>query len=182
MNIRSLFSLLAVSGLTVATTLMPQYQARAEQVNFICETKDGKPATIAQHSEHGNVPIIVWETNYFSNSGYTPKQRCEEVSNRFQKYHEQNLNYSLTTGRKNNLPVICVAKDKGGPCSGILFTLRPEDNSNKYLKQLRLNRAGQASGGYVTQDDGSLMDSTYIKLNQLIEEKAKATTPASEQN
>lgn len=174
MKIRHLFSLLTASGLTAATNLVPQSPAQAEQVNFVCRTSNGNPATVAQHSQHGKVPVIRWVSDYFSGSGYTPQKRCEIVSKKFREYHNQGLLNYLTTGIVNKQPVICVAESKNSGCAGVLFTLKPGSNKTATLKRLMDVRA--QAGGPLNQTQGR----TYVDINHYIEKKATSNSAEPE--
>lgn len=146
MRIQLLASALAVSTITIATTILGSSPAYAQKTAFVCGASNGVPTTVAQTSR-GKVPVIRWSSDYFSGSGWTPQRRCQEVSKKFQQYYQSGaLNY-LTTGIMNAQPVICVAKRQGGGCSGLLFTLKRERNVTpaQKLQQLLAVRV-RASG------------------------------------
>jgi hypothetical protein len=127
------------------------------------------PTTFA-HTKRGNVPVIRWESTFFSSSNvYTPQKRCEEVSRRFQKYYSEGTLAYLTAGQMNAQNVICVSDEYGGPCQGLLLTLEPKDNPQVVLKDL-LNARNRA-GGPLTRSTGSL----YVDMNNFLE-----TTPVEE--
>jgi len=80
--------------------------------------------------------IIRWKSEYFSQSGWTPEARCEEVSPKFDQAAVNNqLNY-ITNDTENNLPVICSAIDQSERCGMMLFTLRPEDDPETVRQML----------------------------------------------
>jgi Circadian oscillating protein COP23 len=127
------------------------------------------PTTFAR-TKRGNVPVIRWQSTFFSNSNvYTPLKRCEEVSRRFQKYYGEGALAYLTAGQMNSQNVICVSDEYGGPCQGLLLTLEPKDNPQAVLKDL-LNARNRA-GGPLTRSTGSL----YVDMNNFLE-----TTPVEE--
>lgn len=147
--------------LTASVTLMAtvvssvtslSQSAHAEEARFFCGTSNGHPTTMAKTSS-GDVPFIVWSSNYFANSGWTPQRRCDEVSKRFQDYYTQGSLKYLTTGTANNMPIICPAIQQDGPCAkdskgntAILITLRQDDrNPGRTLEQL-LQVRNRASG------------------------------------
>ncbi|HIK31037.1 MAG TPA: hypothetical protein IGS17_03360 [Oscillatoriales cyanobacterium M59_W2019_021] len=104
-------------------------------------------ATIARTQRGLIVPVIYWNSDYFSDSGYTPETRCQMVSQRFETFRQNGtLNY-LTTGKMNNMPVVCVASAVGGGCAenGLLFTLKPSSDPNRVLEDLMAVR-NRASG------------------------------------
>jgi Circadian oscillating protein COP23 len=127
------------------------------------------PTTFA-HTKRGNVPVIRWQSMFFSSSTvYTPQKRCEEVSRRFQKYYAEGTLAYLTAGQMNAQNVICVSDEYGGPCQGLLLTLEPKDNPQSVLKDL-LNARNRA-GGPLTRSTGSL----YVDMADFLE-----TTPVEE--
>jgi len=96
-------------------------------------------------TKRGAVPVIRWTSKHFDSSGWSPKARCAEVSNRFESYYRAGTLNFLTTGIINRQSVVCVASRKQGPCEGLLFTLRPGSNPGRTLQQLLGVRVG-ASG------------------------------------
>ncbi|EDX74207.1 hypothetical protein MC7420_4192 [Coleofasciculus chthonoplastes PCC 7420] len=143
-----LFTLL-LTGLTIAVCTTASQSGYAQPRTYECGTSNGAPATIA-HMARGSIPIIRWVYNDFPPPA-TPQQRCEEVSRRFQVYHDNaNLNY-LTTGTMNGEPVICVARIPGGDCTGVLFTLKPGSNPKRILLML-LDRRGLTAGNTINQN------------------------------
>jgi Circadian oscillating protein COP23 len=127
------------------------------------------PTTFAQ-TKRGNVPVIRWQSTFFSSSNiYTPQKRCEEVSRRFQKYYSEGTLAYLTAGQMNAQNVICVSDEYGGPCQGLLLTLEPKDNPQTVLKDLLSAR--NRAGGPLTRSTGSL----YVDMDDFLE-----TTPVEE--
>jgi hypothetical protein len=114
----------------------PSRASSALAASFVCQPINGIPATVVQTKDGKQVPIIFWKSNTFSSSGWTPIKRCQEVTTRFQSYHSDGSLEFITTGRINNLPSICVAKADGGPCVGLLYTLKPDQNASKTLMEL----------------------------------------------
>lgn len=102
---------------------------------FFCGDGQGIPTTFVENPR-GQLPIIRWVSHYFTGSGYDPYTRCQEVSGRFQRYSDEGrLNY-ITTGMMNGQPVVCVSGYAGGPCQGLLFTLKPGEDSSRVVQQL----------------------------------------------
>ena len=131
---------------------LPINQVNANtDTEFICaesfdrDSGGSLPTTFAW-TPRGKIAVIRWETEYFSASSYTPVQRCQAVSPRFQKAYENNNLGIITNGQMNNQPVICTAKEPGGVCANLLMTLRPEDNSLKILDQFRQIFNGEQVG------------------------------------
>lgn len=101
-----------------------------------CLNNAGTPTTVVATKTGKQVPIIYWKSTTFSGSGWTPERRCQEVSTRFQTYHEQGKLDYITTGRMNGMPVLCVTSVEGGACEGLLYTLKPGQNATVTLKKL----------------------------------------------
>ena len=101
-----------------------------------CMNANGVPATVVSTKSGKQVPIIYWKSDTFSGSGWTPTRRCQEVSARFQEYHEAGTLEFITTGRMNGMPVLCVSKTDGGGCAGLLYTLKPGQNATATLQKL----------------------------------------------
>jgi Circadian oscillating protein COP23 len=132
LNIASISAMSLIASVS-ALSMMPP--AHAGELKFSCGTSKGAPATVAQTSR-GAVPIIRWVANTFTEAGYSPEYRCKLVSAKFQEYYKAGtLNY-LTTGIANNQPVVCVASTKGGPCAGVLFTMKPGSDPWRTLTRL----------------------------------------------
>ncbi|MBE9118069.1 hypothetical protein IQ249_19415 [Lusitaniella coriacea LEGE 07157] len=102
---------------------------------FSCESHGGMPTTLVQ-TPGGKFPIIHWVSDYFSGSGYNPYTRCREVTGRFQRYSDNGTLSYITTGIMNNQPVVCVSGYAGGPCQGLLFTLKRGQDASRVVQQL----------------------------------------------
>ncbi|NER36674.1 MAG: hypothetical protein F6J93_22270 [Oscillatoria sp. SIO1A7] len=108
---------------------------------FTCVRSNGVPTTMARTSR-GNIPMIRWVSSYFSNSGYDPQTRCEEVSGRFQTYQENGRLKYVGVAELNGYPILCVAEQMPGSClnvgnnKGLLFTLKPDSDPNEILRQM----------------------------------------------
>ncbi len=156
---------IATLALLLGSAIATAKPASAQAVNFFCGSDGINPVTYAS-TARGNVPIMRWQTHHFSGSGYTPQQRCQEVSGRFQTYYNNgSLNY-ITTGIMNGQPVVCTSGSQGGGCAGLLFTLRPTDNASQVVQQLFDIRAGAA--GPINQSGNRV----YVDINELLENGA----------
>ena len=94
------------------------------------------PPTTVFYSPEGALPVIHWVSHYFEGSGYDPLTRCRAVSARFQRYYEAGILNYITTGIVNRLPVVCVTSEMGGPCQGVLLTLKPGQNASFTVQRL----------------------------------------------
>ncbi len=163
-GIASVSALAMFAGVAALFVTSP---ARAENPKFSCAESQGVPATVATTSR-GNIPVIRWVSSHFGDSGYSPQYRCQVVSPKFQQYLDNGtLNY-LTTGYHNSQPIVCVAKEKGGPCTGVLFTLKPGSDPWKTLTRLMDVRV-QAGPPLNESTGGASADtSRYIDMNEFL--------------
>lgn len=153
------------------------------QTQFICSRgADDLPTTYAV-TPRGRVPVVKWYSDYFSGSGYTPEQRCQEVSARFQNFYRLGwLNY-ITHGVVNRQNVICVADQRGTSCGGdrVLFTLKPGSDPADTVQQLFNVRTGASSPLFESEDDAGV----YIDFRQFLDttpvETGTAPAPEPEQ-
>ena len=190
MKLQSLRTLITASAIALATTLVASIPTPAQTTGFVCGKSGGQPATILQRSS-GNVTVIKWVSNSFSDSGFDAQRRCEQVSDRFQQYHKTgNLKY-LTTGVINRQPVICVANRRGGDCArelpnnGLLFTVKPGSDARDTLKRL-VNLRDRAStnslneGAPSSRVDVENGDRLYIDMAEYL--NSQPTESASPQS
>ena len=134
-----------------------QIAATRRSVQYTCIQQGGVFKTIA-NTQNGPIELIIWQSNFFSGSGYTPETRCQIVTSRFQQHSDaKNFRY-VSTGRMNGQNVICVSS-KSGRCqsNGLLITLQPDDRPNQVLRnmfnlQARRNYGGVRRGGKVVID------------------------------
>lgn len=146
----------------------PQHQEQpAQQIadRFYCQADDhGVPTTYVSGAYATEKPLIRWVSSYFSDSGYDPMRRCEEVSDRFTRYYrEGTLNY-ITTGIVNRLPVVCVSSQLGGPCNNVLLTLKPGQDATDTVQQLFDVRVGRSGP---LEESGSRF---YMDFNQHLQQ------------
>jgi hypothetical protein len=137
----------------------------AETINFSCEIRGNVPTTLAQ-TPRGKIPVIRWVSNYFSQSGFDPQKRCEEVTERFQNYSNQGVLSYITTGIENNQEVICVSGKEGGSCNGTLFTLKPEEKASRVIQQL-FDIAYR--NGAPLEEKSSASPKIYVDMKTLLE-------------
>ncbi len=113
---------------------------------FYCDQgKNGIPTTFVK-TPQGTYPVIRWVSNYFLSAGYSPMTRCRQVSDKFQLFYDDGRLDYITTGIVNRQPVICVSGKKGGPCQGVLFTLKPQQRASETIQKLFDIRVGASTG------------------------------------
>lgn len=150
--------------LSAQTTLA---QSTASVASFECLTQ-GTYATVAVKKDGAvSDPIIVWSTGQFSESGYTPERRCQEVKTRLNNALSQNggtlSGLYITAGRVNGMPVLCAVNNKRGGCNenNMLFTLKKENNPNRVLETMNT----VSGSGTPMQESGG---QPYVDLEQLV--------------
>ena len=165
-------SFLAVALLAVSSPVLASEPLAS---GISCISTNGVPATVVSTKAGKQVPIIYWKSKAFSGSGWTPSRRCQEVSSRFQEYHQSGMLNFITTGRMNGLPVICVAKSNGGSCAGLLYTLKPGQNATATLQKVL---------DILTRPDAAPLQETtarlYVNFDSMVRDKA-GSSPSSVQ-
>jgi hypothetical protein len=129
---------------------------------FFCDRSHGVPTT-AVRTPGGVMPVIRWVSHFFLPSGYDPYARCQDVSARFQTYYNNGMLDYITTGIVNRQPVVCVTDTTGGPCQGILFTLKPGQNASRIIEQLFDIRAGASGPLYESNSRVYLDMNKYLR-------------------
>lgn len=132
---------------------------------YVCgQDAQGTYVTYAETPGGSRQAIIRWKSEYFSQSGWTPQARCEEVSPKFDQASINNqLNY-ITNDTRNNLPIVCAAIDETERCGMMLFTLRPEDDPDT-VRQMLID-LGQGKAMVPIPQSGS--DKVYIPMREVL--------------
>ena len=114
------------------------------QDRFACNTEY---MTTNVQTERGSIPLIQWTNRSFP-PPYTPEQRCQIVSDRFRKFHNNGTLKYIKAANVNNLPALCVAAYAGGEClpDGLLVTFKPGTDANQTLLKILDRRVWAASG------------------------------------
>jgi hypothetical protein len=154
------------AGVAAFATISP-VAAQPSDAKFSCGTSQGVPATVVQTSR-GNIAVIRWVSDAFGEK-YTPEYRCRVVSAKFQQYQRDGqLNY-LTTGIANGQSVVCVASRKGGPCSGVLFTLKPGgDPQNTLIRLMNVRVQAGPALNESTAGLGTIGNDQYIDMDNFL--------------
>lgn len=158
------------AGLTILTAFFSQIlipeQAYAKAKYFTCVSSSGVPTTMAMMSSGKEIPMIRWTSSVFTDSGWTPERRCQEVSARFTDFNNTNQLRYLTTGKMNGMHVICVALNRGDRCSGLVYTLKPGQNPTQTLNRL-FGIQRRATGPLNETGDRSYIDvNEYLGLGK----------------
>jgi len=146
-----------------SSILVLQSPSYAKAQNFSCVVRDGVPSTIANMNNGKKITMIRWVSDSFSESGWSPLKRCQEVSERFTDFNNQGLLRYLTTGNINGMNVICVALSRGDRCSGLVYTLKSGQNPTETLKKL-FGVQKFANSGPLNETG----DRIYIDINEFL--------------
>jgi hypothetical protein len=124
-------------------------QAQKSDIKFICavgydrQTQKRLPTTYAW-TPRGKIAIVRWETKAFK--GYTPEERCQKVSPKFDEAYRNGSLKLITNGMQGNQSVICTTNKYGGSCVTTLMTLRSTDNPLQVLEGLVATLNGRGVG------------------------------------
>jgi hypothetical protein len=151
-------SLFLSAGLTIITSLTslslnlsPSFSqstntsSQPNRVTFFCreiiDQSSGEriPATVAWIPERkGHIRFIGWKSDYFNKGGWSPKERCERVTQKFQEFYNAGRLNFLTHGKHNGYGIICGLAKQGEDCNNAtqLFTVRAGSNPNQVLQRL----------------------------------------------
>ena len=154
----------------VATTLQvaPTF-AQTERVAFYCGyTQDGNlyPATMVGVSGREREPrtIVVWRNKAIN---FTPQQRCEIVSRKFQSaWDRHNFNYLIAgTDRKTGNGLICAVRDRSATCdvNKMLFTVIDRQNARNIIQEIYDSMQKNSNPSYQTDPDRSIDMKEFIK-------------------
>ena len=154
---------------------------------FSCQNWEGQPTTMVQ-TQRGLLPLIVWKSEYFSNSGFTPESRCNIVSSRFQHHAERDNLRFISHGTLNAQKVLCVANRQtltGSShdyecqtplANSLLLTLEAQDDPEAILSEL-FAVASRANWGAVVFRGGSRFG---IDLEEVLEEREPVSQTSSQ--
>jgi hypothetical protein len=162
------YGLIGLTTLTL-TSACKQSEADASKqeslsVQFSCGTDSQEgikiPVTIVNNSQQ-NKPLtaIYWNPkNNFFGGKWTPQQRCEEVSKRFQKIYERDGLKFITADEAKwisdrQINVICSVKEVNARCEedDLLLTLETKDDPNELLKKLMAFREAPTENNALTR-------------------------------
>ncbi|WP_373541898.1 COP23 domain-containing protein [Chamaesiphon sp.] len=156
----SILTVISVTAIASGSMFAPSSQALTATTRFVCARADGKPATVAR-TKKGDVPIVIWSSEGFSEAGFTPQVRCQQVSARFQSlYRSGQLKY-ITAGSLNKLPVVCATTKLGNTCNqqNLLYTLKPNSDPQLVIARLMAIRNRASSRGL---EESAAMPTTDI--------------------
>jgi hypothetical protein len=133
MKLRFFAQVLIGSTLAVCATATTNQPSHAQSNKFFCSQLGGVWNTFVQ-TPRGNVRMIRWVTE--TSPPWTPLRRCQEVTARFQRYHDNGTLKYVKTGKVNNQNVICTTTRPSDSCNrdNVLFTLQQGSNPENTLR------------------------------------------------
>ena len=171
---------IALIGVGPALTLQSpsQAQARFECLLPVTGPHVGVPTTYVKVGSNERKPVIRWVSGYSSGSGYTPQQRCLEVTKRFNTLDARPRGIDIiTTGYLNGLPVIYSPSHgrERANSSNLLFTLKRGEDATEKIQQLFDLREGAGTDPLFE----SSSDSVIVYFNKFLENAPVETNPAT---
>lgn len=135
--------LLLISEISLPVKAQIESEASSPGYTFKCIPQTQKEVfatvTVRPDSEIIDPPLIIWESQYFNAKGYTPKRRCEVVTDKLNTVIAaiggNPANLRLTMGKINNLRVICYVNNTKLGCdsNNILITLSERNRTDSSL-------------------------------------------------
>ena len=163
-------SVVAFGG--IATFSQFSLAQKGDTVYFCGNSPNNIPTTYARPKTGIRISLISWQKPW--SDEYTPKKRCQIVSQKFQKAEEKGLLNYITSEVVNRQNVICATRRYGGPCQELLFTLRDDDKPNDVLGALLgVGSLGRGSPLIQTENGSSRI---YYDIDVIIRQKSKSTT------
>ncbi|BCU10808.1 COP23 domain-containing protein [Microcystis aeruginosa] len=167
-------------GVGAALTLQSpsQAQARFECLLPVTGPHVGVPTTYAKVGSNERKPVIRWVSGYSSGSGYTPQQRCLEVTRRFNTLYARPGGIDIiTTGYLNGLPVIYSPSNgrERANRDNLLFTLKKGEDATQKIQQLFDLREGSRTDPLFE----SSSDSVIVHFNKFLENAPVETNLAT---
>jgi hypothetical protein len=157
---KGLTQTVTLASLTALTTIATINQpSNAQGTTFYCGKSKGVSVTFARTQDGRKVTIVRWTSNNYFPPPWTAQRRCEEVSRRFQRSHDNGTLKNITTGTLRGEPVVCAGTSQNTACTGnnLLFTLKRGVNPGATLRRL-LDRRGLAAGNTLNESAGDTIN------------------------
>ncbi len=173
---QSLTAAVTLGAIAIGAVTAFNQPSYAQSATFFCGVSDGIPTTFANTSR-GTVQVVKWTSEFFTDSGYTPERRCQEVSSRFQRHRERGQLNFLTAGYLNGQPAIC-AGNSSPPCTSekLLFTLKPGSDAAARIQQIFNISVGASNAPLLESADRN--SSATVDMNRFLEQ-APVVQPSS---
>jgi Circadian oscillating protein COP23 len=159
--------------LTIESQWLQPSQAQSNR-KFSCEVMGGAPTTVVT-TLRGTIPMIHWVKS-FAGRYHNLSQRCNEVSNRLDRFNRDGKLKFVRTGNVNTYPVLCVDSGISGntcPKTSVLVTL-PKGTDSAVVLQQMLDLRARASGRIVQLSGAQLVryhhGDAYVNVDRLLGE------------
>jgi hypothetical protein len=105
---------------------------------FSCERKGGEYFTVLRTEDSKKYQVMKFASTDFPRPYNKIRNRCEEVSSRFQRSYDNGTLKKIIVGRLNNQPVVCAVKNVFDTCdrTNILFTLMGKSQGKDIANRL----------------------------------------------
>ena len=162
-----------IASLSLAVTGVLSLNAPSEASldnTYYCAQLNGDWNTFV-NTPRGRVKLVSWEKSFADN--WTPRNRCVEVSKRFQGFLDDGSLRYIRTGQVNNLPVLCVAEIKGGDCpsQNVLITLKSDtDPENVLIRLLDFRRSVSGQTIVLSENDAGFYSDKefYVDMSKFL--------------
>lgn len=177
---QSLTAAVTFGAIAIGTVTAFNQPSYAQGTTFFCGvSSDGVPTTFA-NTRRGTVQVVKWTSEFFTDSGYSPERRCQEVSSRFQRYHSSGQLNFLTAGYLNGQPAIC-AGNSSPPCTSekLLFTLKPGSDAAARIQQIFYIGSGASNAPLLESRDSSTVNlNRFLEQAPIVQAAGSAPNPA----
>ena len=122
------------------------------------------PATLMSSPRRAKpIVVILWKSEYFGKE-FSPKQRCQKVSPKFQSAYVGGTFEYLKVGKDGKQSIVCAVRTENESCTkaGMLFTLKPYGDTQSQLNALMGNIEGGEAGPDIYQSSGNQRDRAGI--------------------
>lgn len=166
MKLKRIAQMLTTGTLAFGATVALAQPSQAQATSFVCENDARNVPTTYAVTPNGYVPVIKWESTHFIGSGYTPANRCQEVTRRFNSFHARGQLEFLSSGWQNGQAVLCA----GSRCTGnnLLLTLRSDQDPGQSLQEM-IAVGGGGGGPARHARGGGGSGRVVVNLNDYIE-------------
>lgn len=139
---------------------------------FFCGTSNGQPVTLVRSSKR-DVPLIRWTDNSFP-LPWNPQQRCEEISQRLQRFYDNKVLDYVAAKMWRGQPVLCIT-DGRGKCrdDGLLVTLKTGTDLQRTFERLTDNLRGGAGSPLELSGNEAITytnGEAYLDINKFLPE------------
>lgn len=138
-------------SLSISTTM--NQSSSAQQKTYFCAQRNGEYTTFVK-TRRGNIPFLTYSS---FGAEWNSRRRCQTISERFQKNHQNgNLKY-IRTGQINGYPVLCAVSSSRESCIdyNVLITLQYGTDAQSVLKSIENYRV-RSSGKIIRVNADSL--------------------------